>query len=669
MTTTEVRQTAEPAPTPPRERREVLPRWCLGGGYLLLWLLGAGFLWLPLALLRVVAVRRWRLPNGLLVVGGVILPLGVSLVAAAALNGAPPSRVVAGLFLLVPWVLLGVASFTTWTSRDQRALTRGLVDLALIQGALVGVAQLLHPRWSEVVLPLGHLLPDSVAQTPPLDAWTVSHLAFSDFYGGVVVRSGGMFGNPTWAGAIAAGAALCLLCRPRDHVRRSPLTWPYAVAALAACLVTLRYTYSRNDVLGLVLGLLVAGVLAGMLRLRRRDRLLLGTLAVVLAAVASVVLDVGFFFRQFNAPRAGSLDARQEIYVQTLQAIHRHPLLLGSGIKEQGENLVASLGTHSTYLGLIYRGGWLAFWAFCLYLITLLVLACLRRSPLAAGLTTFTILWCTAEDLDAGHLVPVLLVLATALVQRAGPPPCLAASDQLADELVDRYASRRPTSITWLNHFTAQRCDQAGIAVRDLTLIGVDGNGLRWLLSGAPPRTSADLVLPLVLPRLTGARIALLGGTPDALQARVDKVTATLPPGASVVGAIDGFAGLLRGDALRAWVAERRADVVLVALGAPLQEQVALELRGLPGVVLVSTCGGLLDQLVRGGYYPRWAYPLGLNWVVRLVREPRRLWKRYSVYVVLAVVRQGRLRRWVSAQPGYGRCASVCAVAEDPYPA
>ncbi len=531
----------------------------------------------------------------------------------------------------------------------------------MAQGALIALAQVLYPRFADLVLPLGRLLPDSVGRTPPLDAWTVAHLAFPDFYDGIVIRSGGLFGNPTWAGALAAGAVLCLVCRPRDHVSRSPLTWVYAVAALAAAVVTLRFAYSRNDVLGLALGGAVAGVLAGLLRLRRRTRLAVVSVGAVAAAVTAVVLDVGYLFRQFNAPRAGSLDARQEIYVQTLREIHQHNLLLGSGIKQEGVNLVASLGTHSTYLGLVYRGGWIAFWAFSAYLLVMLVLACLRRSPLAAGLTVFTFLWCTAEDLDTGHLVPLLLLLSTALVQRSGPPPCLAASDSLADELVQRYTERRPTSVTWLNHYSALVCDRADLAATELTLIGVDGNGLRWLLSGAPPRTSADLVLPLVLPRLEGARVALLGGTPQGLDARVAQVEVALPASAKVVDAIDGFEGLLRGQALRDWAAASGADVVLLALGAPLQEQVALELRDVPGLVLVSTCGGLLDQLVRGGYYPRWAYPLGINWIVRLAREPRRLWKRYSLYVVLAIVRQVRLRKWVSAQPGYRRCATVCA--------
>ncbi len=401
MTATVPDLVLEGGTAPVVRQREVLPRWSIGGGYLVLWLLGAGFLWLPLAAARVALVRRWRLPNGLVIAGAVVLPLAVSL-ALAAVRGAPPSRLIAGVFLLVPWVLLALASATTWTAQDVRALTRGLVDLVLLQGALVALAQVLYPRFADLVLPLGRLLPESVGRTPPLDTWTVAHLAFPDFYGGVVIRTGGMFGNPTWAGALAAGGVLCLVCRPRDHVTRAPWTWAYAVAAAAAAAVTLRYAYSRNDVLGLALGLAAAGVLAGLLRLRRRTRLAVVSAGAVIAALSAVVLDLGYLFRQFNAPRAGSLDARQEIYVQTLREIHQHSLLLGSGIKGEGVDLVASLGTHSTYLGLVYRGGWLAFWAFVLYLLATFVLACLRRSPLAAGLVVFTFVWCTARTSTPG---------------------------------------------------------------------------------------------------------------------------------------------------------------------------------------------------------------------------------------------------------------------------
>ena len=646
-----------------RPASRLLPRWSIGVGYTVLWVLGAGFLWLPLAAVRLVWARRWRPASAGLVVLLVMAPLVVSL-GVALTKGASPSRAVAAVFLLVPWLLVALAAVTRWARADAGRIARGLVDLALLQGILVGVAHVISPRLQEITLPLGRVLPHSVGLTPPLDAWTVTHLAFTDFYDGSVLRTGGLFGNPTWAGAMAALAVLVLLCRPRDHVDRRWWTWVYAAAALVACGVTLVYSYSRNDVLGLFLGLAIAGVLTVLLRVPlmvRRGLIGAGVLAIV---VAGIVLDAGQAFRDFNAPRTGSLEARQAIYTQTLRAIHEHSLLLGSGVKATGADLVASLGSHSTYLGLIYRGGWIAFWGLVLTLGVLLFQA--RRAPLAAALLSFTVLWCSAEDLDAGHLVPLAVVLAIVLLQCPHVVEGPEAVERLAQELVDRYARRERTDITWVNHWSAQRCLADGVELKDFTLVGLDGNGLRGLLPCPPPRTSADLVLPHVLPHLEGARIALIGGLREGLEERVDALVELLAPDAKVVCATDGYANRLAGAELRAWVREYDVDVVLVALGAPLQERAVLDLADLDHVLLVSTCGGFLDQVAHGAYYPRWAYPLRLNWLVRLVREPRRLWRRYTGYVVLALVRRRRLRRFVGSQPGYHRCTEVCTAERVP---
>lgn len=640
----------------------LLPRWSIGLGYTLLWALGAGFLWLPLAAVRLVAARRWRPASAGIVVLVIMAPLVVSLGVALA-RGASPSRAVAAGFLLVPWLLVALAAVTRWERDDARRIARGLVDLALLQGLLVAAAQVVSPRLQDLTLPLGRLLPDSVGRTTPLDAWTITHLAFTDFYNGTVTRTGGLFGNPTWAGAISAVALLCLVCRPRDHVDRRWWTWLYAAAALAGCVITLVYAYSRNDVLGLALGAGMAGVLAILLRVSLRVRRTLTATGVLAAVVAGIVFDVGQAFRDFNAPRAGSLEARQAIYSQTLRAIHQHSLLLGSGVKGTGQDLVASLGSHSTYLGLVYRGGWIAFWGLLLTLGVLLFQA--RLNPLAAGLVAFVALWCSAEDLDTGQLVPMALVLAIVLLQCPEVVGGPEAVWRLAQELVDRYFYRERTSITWVNHWSVQRCLTDDVDLSEFTLLGLDGNGLRGLLPCPPPRTSADLVLPSVLPHLEGARVALIGGTPDGLEERVDALTALLGPGAKVVAALDGYAGRLGGTELRSWVTDHDADVVLIALGAPLQERASLEIADLPGVVLVITCGGFLDQVAHhGAYYPRWAYPLRLNWLVRVAREPRRLWRRYTGYVLLALVRRRRLRRFVAVQPGYHRCTRVCTAAE-----
>jgi beta-1,4-glucosyltransferase len=72
------------------------------------------------------------------------------------------------------------------------------------------------------------------------------------------------------------------------------------------------------------------------------------------------------------------------------------------------------------------------------------------------------------------------------------------------------------------------------------------------------------------------------------------------------------------------------------------------------------TCGGFLDQALQVNYYPAWAYPLRLNWLVRVLREPRRLWRRYTVDAVRAVAARAELRQGMRDVPGADRHADLC---------
>jgi N-acetylglucosaminyldiphosphoundecaprenol N-acetyl-beta-D-mannosaminyltransferase len=49
-------------------------------------------------------------------------------------------------------------------------------------------------------------------------------------------------------------------------------------------------------------------------------------------------------------------------------------------------------------------------------------------------------------------------------------------------------------------------------------------------------------------------------------------------------------------------------------------------------VPVIITGGSYLDHLAEGvDWYPRWMEKMRLNWAYRLYRDPRRLWKRYSL--------------------------------------
>jgi len=117
---------------------------------------------------------------------------------------------------------------------------------------------------------------------------------------------------------------------------------------------------------------------------------------------------------------------------------------------------------------------------------------------------------------------------------------------------------------------------------------------------------------------------------------------------------VDGFFDAEDEDQVTGVLAEisrARPTVLLVGMGMPRQELwLDRHLDDLPPAVII-TVGGVLSFV--GGERPtppRWLGRLGIEWLYRLVTEPRRLWRRYLVEPVhlLPVVAQEvrkRLRR------------------------
>lgn len=100
-------------------------------------------------------------------------------------------------------------------------------------------------------------------------------------------------------------------------------------------------------------------------------------------------------------------------------------------------------------------------------------------------------------------------------------------------------------------------------------------------------------------------------------------------PRCRVVGTADGFGDA---DAVARRIAALRPDVLLVALGNPLQERwIAMHLQEL-NVRLAIGVGALFDYLAgRVPRAPGWVRALRSEWLFRLVVEPTRLWRRYVV--------------------------------------
>jgi N-acetylglucosaminyldiphosphoundecaprenol N-acetyl-beta-D-mannosaminyltransferase len=130
-----------------------------------------------------------------------------------------------------------------------------------------------------------------------------------------------------------------------------------------------------------------------------------------------------------------------------------------------------------------------------------------------------------------------------------------------------------------------------------------------------------------------GTRFFFLGGGPGVAEALAAALLER-HPGLQITGAATPPYGEWPEEASRQLVraaVESGADVVWLGVSAPKQEVWAL--RWVEEIGRPVVCVGAAFDFVSGGKAraPRWMRTIGLEWLFRLVWEPRRLWKRYLV--------------------------------------
>ena len=191
-----------------------------------------------------------------------------------------------------------------------------------------------------------------------------------------------------------------------------------------------------------------------------------------------------------------------------------------------------------------------------------------------------------------------------------------------------------------VDHVVLASHDPAFMAAYDRADLSLcDGQPLRWAshLLGAPlpERVSgADVFLPLMrLAARRGWRVRLLGsgaGMAEEAGKRLAREQGVAIVGAS--GPTIGAAPLPDEDALVAQIVAERPELLIVLLGAPKGELFIARARARLGAVVAIQLGATLDfYLGAVRRAPRWMQRAGLEWLYRLLREPRRLAYRYLV--------------------------------------
>jgi N-acetylglucosaminyldiphosphoundecaprenol N-acetyl-beta-D-mannosaminyltransferase len=134
-----------------------------------------------------------------------------------------------------------------------------------------------------------------------------------------------------------------------------------------------------------------------------------------------------------------------------------------------------------------------------------------------------------------------------------------------------------------------------------------------------------------------GLRFFLLGATEEA-NAEAARILAETYPGLVIVGRQHGYFGLFDEDEICDEINLTQPDVIWVGLSVPLEYEFAVRNQGRLKAGWLVTCGGCFN-FVTGAYKraPAWMQATGLEWLFRLVREPKRLFWRYAVTNPLAI--------------------------------
>jgi N-acetylglucosaminyldiphosphoundecaprenol N-acetyl-beta-D-mannosaminyltransferase len=186
---------------------------------------------------------------------------------------------------------------------------------------------------------------------------------------------------------------------------------------------------------------------------------------------------------------------------------------------------------------------------------------------------------------------------------------------------------------------------RAAADAADLRL--ADGASLLWAarLEGdpVPERVAGIDLMEGIVERAAqeGLSVYFLGARPVVVERMVEIYRARYPK-LRVAGFRDGYFGRHEEKDIVQAIRSSGAEILFIGMPSPFKEVWAERERRHFGVQLILAVGGSFDVIAN--FIPRapmWMQRSGLEWSWRLLREPRRLWRRYlttnAVFIVMVV--------------------------------
>lgn len=215
----------------------------------------------------------------------------------------------------------------------------------------------------------------------------------------------------------------------------------------------------------------------------------------------------------------------------------------------------------------------------------------------------------------------------------------------LLDEIRALLANpdERPRTVNCVNAHIfnlAWRDSDLAQVLNDSRVLAVDGMSIVWAarLLGVPLKERCNMTEALRAfladPSFPETRAVLVGGTEETAALAAEEINRR----SSHTTVVDSLSGYLDEQAYVSYFRRSPSpDVVFLGIGTPQSERLSHLLSRVQPNALIWHIGGGTILFLSGRLHeaPRWMRRSGLQWMHRLMLEPRRLWKRYLVGNVL----------------------------------
>lgn len=233
------------------------------------------------------------------------------------------------------------------------------------------------------------------------------------------------------------------------------------------------------------------------------------------------------------------------------------------------------------------------------------------------------------------------------LLQRISLFPSLGQATQATQELLRN--ANGPVVLSFVNAhaFNLNYTDpefHRSLASSDIILRDGIGMAILFKTLGIDPGINCNGTdfIPYLLDHLPLQQVALLG----TAQPYLDRAAGVLQQkGKTIVLKENGFLSM---DSYVHLTLQARPQIIVLGMGMPKQEKVAALLkRSLPFPCLIINGGAIIDFLgQKVSRAPRWVRRIGMEWMYRLLLEPRRMFRRYVIGNYLFLKRMFFLQKW-----------------------